>query len=457
MATRFKLRRDTLANWQAADPVLLDGEPGYETDTHTLRMGDGVTPFTELPEFIDKASADARYAALGTPATPRSSSVAALGDSITSYNKGSSITTQNPGWFWRLLAYSRGRMYPEPGGALYATAGFTCSQILATHVPEIEALASPPGFVFIAGGANDISASGGLTYLNDPSIAEHAHQEIITRVQALGAVPILVKVPPNSSGAQISANVLAWNAYIDNLGKSRSLPVLDMYSALAADGTGGAWKTGANQDTTHPSALGHDYIAKYAIGNGILDPFPSLPSHSAPTWYGQLITEAHGRFLADANADGLADGWTTGGVVTGVTFAREAAVPGDGALGYWQVINIPANPSAGGWIQRGAITTGWAAGDRVRLRMLIQVTGMTGAATLANGLSPALAFFSPQVSGGWAGWFHDVTDGMLDVTMEAPAASTQLYIRVAWNGGTPNPVKVRIANVRCENLDSEPT
>ena len=48
---RILLRRGTAAEWAAEDPVLEDGEPGYETDTHLLRIGDGVSTFTNLTEY----------------------------------------------------------------------------------------------------------------------------------------------------------------------------------------------------------------------------------------------------------------------------------------------------------------------------------------------------------------------------------------------------------------------
>ncbi|GAA4699746.1 hypothetical protein [Phytohabitans rumicis] len=46
---RVQLRRGLAAAWAAANPVLADGEPGFEVDTDTLRIGDGATPFTSLP------------------------------------------------------------------------------------------------------------------------------------------------------------------------------------------------------------------------------------------------------------------------------------------------------------------------------------------------------------------------------------------------------------------------
>jgi hypothetical protein len=40
---RMQLRRDTAADWVAANPVLLDGELGYETDTGKIKIGNGST------------------------------------------------------------------------------------------------------------------------------------------------------------------------------------------------------------------------------------------------------------------------------------------------------------------------------------------------------------------------------------------------------------------------------
>lgn len=44
----IRVRRGTAAQWSAADPVLALGEPGFETDTNTFKLGDGVTAWTGL-------------------------------------------------------------------------------------------------------------------------------------------------------------------------------------------------------------------------------------------------------------------------------------------------------------------------------------------------------------------------------------------------------------------------
>lgn len=46
---RLRVRQGAAGTWASVNPVLLAGEPGYETDTKRLRIGDGVTSFTSLP------------------------------------------------------------------------------------------------------------------------------------------------------------------------------------------------------------------------------------------------------------------------------------------------------------------------------------------------------------------------------------------------------------------------
>ena len=48
---RVQLRRDLSANWTYGNPVLKDGELGYETDTERVKIGNGTTAWTGLPYF----------------------------------------------------------------------------------------------------------------------------------------------------------------------------------------------------------------------------------------------------------------------------------------------------------------------------------------------------------------------------------------------------------------------
>lgn len=48
ITTTFQLRRGTAAQWEAKDPVLALGEPGFEADNNKLKIGDGTKKWTEL-------------------------------------------------------------------------------------------------------------------------------------------------------------------------------------------------------------------------------------------------------------------------------------------------------------------------------------------------------------------------------------------------------------------------
>lgn len=51
MSDQVQIRRDTLANWSSANPILLDGELGWEYDTARLKIGDGATAWNLLAYF----------------------------------------------------------------------------------------------------------------------------------------------------------------------------------------------------------------------------------------------------------------------------------------------------------------------------------------------------------------------------------------------------------------------
>jgi hypothetical protein len=48
MANRIQLRRDTTHNWESINPILADGEPGYDIVTNEIRIGNGSNVWSEL-------------------------------------------------------------------------------------------------------------------------------------------------------------------------------------------------------------------------------------------------------------------------------------------------------------------------------------------------------------------------------------------------------------------------
>ena len=48
----FKLRRGMSADWERVNPILESGEPAFELDTLKMKIGNGLTPWNDLP-YID--------------------------------------------------------------------------------------------------------------------------------------------------------------------------------------------------------------------------------------------------------------------------------------------------------------------------------------------------------------------------------------------------------------------
>lgn len=51
ITAKFQVRRDTAANWGAANPTLAPGEIGYETDTRRMKIGNGSDNWSSLLYF----------------------------------------------------------------------------------------------------------------------------------------------------------------------------------------------------------------------------------------------------------------------------------------------------------------------------------------------------------------------------------------------------------------------
>lgn len=89
MVDRVVLRKDTAANWALANPVLGEGEIGYETDSKKYKMGDGVSTWNAMTYGLEindvnhilKHNRGLEIEGAFTPAAPT------VADSIILYNK----------------------------------------------------------------------------------------------------------------------------------------------------------------------------------------------------------------------------------------------------------------------------------------------------------------------------------------------------------------------------------
>ncbi len=48
MANRIQIRRDTSERWTEVNPLLMEGEMGWETDTRKAKMGDGINNWNDF-------------------------------------------------------------------------------------------------------------------------------------------------------------------------------------------------------------------------------------------------------------------------------------------------------------------------------------------------------------------------------------------------------------------------
>lgn len=58
LKTTFKLRRGYQEAWEKNNPILEAGEPGFVIDKNLLKIGDGVTPWLDLPYINDAEELD---------------------------------------------------------------------------------------------------------------------------------------------------------------------------------------------------------------------------------------------------------------------------------------------------------------------------------------------------------------------------------------------------------------
>lgn len=59
--TRILVRRGTTSEWTASDPILAEGEIGIDTTEQRIKIGDGTSPWSEVPFLVSKEIASAAF------------------------------------------------------------------------------------------------------------------------------------------------------------------------------------------------------------------------------------------------------------------------------------------------------------------------------------------------------------------------------------------------------------
>ena len=159
----IKVRRDTAANWTSVNPVLLDGEPGYEKDTKKIKYGDGTTAWNSLPYAGGSSSV------ITTPITYVTEAWASKAALATARRKGSSASIGG-------LIYLAGGWSGSTGTTAQVTHQmydpvantYTTKASLPTATAGA-AGAAVGGKFYVMGGTNASSIATNLVYEYDPT------------------------------------------------------------------------------------------------------------------------------------------------------------------------------------------------------------------------------------------------------------------------------------------------
>lgn len=193
MTNRIQYRRDNAAGWTAANPVLANGEPGYETDTKKRKIGDGTTAWTALGyQAADEATLKTIYApVINLPWGPK---VCATGDSKVATNVDQPNNVYGDSWLTHLWLASDGDL-DAPNNAGHG--GYTSTQLAALFATEVFGdIRGTPNVVIEDMGTNDT-----LDGSNTASVTIANLSNLLTRCRAAGSALVITTLTPSGMAA----------------------------------------------------------------------------------------------------------------------------------------------------------------------------------------------------------------------------------------------------------------
>jgi Major tropism determinant N-terminal domain/Beta-propeller repeat len=240
MATRIKLRRDTAANWLEQNPILALGEPGFETDTRMMKMGDGSTAWMDL-----------KYAITGdlqiTNDTVHGDTGVSLSSGIGNRENWILLTTANEGDFGSPQS-------ANPTGVAYDSQGnmFTSGTYAGTSGSYLQKI-SPSGEVIWNNFYDEYSSYGfGMSIDKFDNIIL-----ILGESDSSSDDIVLVKLSGDDGS-------ILWQKYLNSFGDYQ-----DYASCIDTDDQGNIFITG-NSNSAGPNNNDAAYIAKFSPAGALL-------------------------------------------------------------------------------------------------------------------------------------------------------------------------------------------
>lgn len=272
-----------------------------------------------------------------TVSSQRPNTVVIAGDSITAMHQNVSGTRDAYGgifyndtrgyWTWA-SAFLRHRLKLVKNAGV---SGNTSAQLLARF--DADVVAYRPGYVVLLIGTNDMIATTSLATLQSNVTA------MLDKCDAMGALPIVLTLPPYSGASTAQLGVLhGYNYWLKTQGRTRrNLAVVDIHPALSDATAADEWINSTvaqfTADGTHSGAWGAARIGRLLADTltPLVPAVDTLPFSSAEA--GGALSLASPNLLANPGLTG-----TTGTLLNGVTGA---------AATNWQVRSIDGAAVAG--------------------------------------------------------------------------------------------------------------
>jgi lysophospholipase L1-like esterase len=375
MTNAIQIKRDTAANWTAANTLLLSGQEGLETDTGARKIGDGSTAWNALAYFTTTPTAAGGLVKTGAAATP-------------SYAQKSKV-------------FADSEVTPQ-----YALNNYRQAKIRAMQ-------GGRPCIVLINGDSTAGSTNSKVGAVAAGNISGNA------RMYALSA-SLAKLMSANGVPATDSGVVGTWNSSIGSTGASVAFPSTDLRCAY-----GSGW---GNSDTAGTGAnFGGGYHAMAAGATGTFDISFQTPFDTIVVGAAQIGGGAVFNVLVDGTSVGTITDSGAGTSAKEVTFTVPAGLLANhkisignggsvaGGIGYVYVYNslnpgvlILTNSISGGVVQQFLSTSGTLAQentgyglapDLVIVDLTINDMGAgLAAATWQTRMESLLAFYNRQIA-----------------------------------------------------------
>ena len=238
---------------------------------------------------------------------------------------------------------------------------------------QADVIAHRPDMCIIHAGTNDVGT-------NTPIATTQAnYQAIVAALISAGIEPVLTSLLPRGSAATpddtFNLGCRRLSAWLRQYAATMNLRFIDLYGAVVNQADGRI-DTSCFDDTVHQNMKGALLLGQRVV-DVLLGTVPAWPGIYAPQANADpLNLWVNALAQTDAGADGVADGWSTGGSAT--TGTRSIASDADVVGGKIQQLVVTAGASS--YRNGQVISTGLTIGRRYALSGRIKTSGIVAGA-----------------------------------------------------------------------------